>query len=532
MSEEKPVSAEEPSVTSSAGPKSEIISGGTSVPGPETKTSTPLRKKDPPVCKHKPANTKKTVAEKTVKKSQMAGAKSPPSRSGENASKTKQPSRVPDTNLTLQAQIQNLAYNMMTLETKISALPNQIVTPTLETIHSYISPVLDEISKLNSLPNLIVTPTLEAAHSYINPIYGEINKLPNQIVTPTLEAVHSYINPVYDEINNLPNLIVDPTLEAVHTYLKPVYETLNRTEQRIIDIVTPDFRKALFEEACNAVQSEAGSLLLPIQNVLNDVAGRVADDMAGLQLSIIEQASDGPHATLEGQNWLGHIFNRRPKVVDVLTQEDALADLQARYSERYRDWKKCFDAGGKIYIKSPKNNCAHWSERRAWAFKSYIRRHASGNILDIGCGPYGDPLYLRGIDARWLTGIEPLKMQTATRFPVHIGFNEKLPFGNEAFDTVVNSTAIDHCIDLPDSIAETARIIKPDGRFVIWYANVEGAEDPTRPYKGALDQFHLFHPNDEWFMPMMEKHFRILDRKAIWAGGGVHDVFAVFEPLK
>lgn len=437
---------------------------------------------------------------------------------------------------------------------KVQGMPNQILTPTLKAISESINPVYDGIGKIPNLvlepllsavndginpiydeigkiPNLVLEPLLSAVNDGINPIYDEVGKIPNLVLEPLLSVVSDGINPIYDEIGKIPNLVVTPTLDAIHEYIDPIYKTSARIEQSIIDIVTPDFRKAIFEETGSAVQSEAGSLLKPIQDVLNEVAGRVADDNAGIQLSIIEQDTDGPFEPLKGQSWFQSIINRRPKPENLLSSDDALSNLEQRFPERYPVWKKCFDAGGEVYIEDPSNNCAHWSERRAWAFKNYVRRNACGNILDIGCGPYGDPLYLRGIDDRWLTGMEPLPMQSETRFPIYTGFNEKLPFGDHAFDTVVNSTAIDHCIDLPEAIAETARIIRPGGRFVIWYANVEGAEDPTRPFEGALDRFHLFHNNDEWFMPMMSKHFRILDRKSIRAGEKVQDVFAVFEPL-
>lgn len=440
----------------------------------------------------------------------------------------------------------SIDFELQAIRTQISTLPNQIVGPTLETVHTYLKPLHDNVRQLESLvadqldviQNVVFEQSSSAVQTEVvlllRPVQDALLRVESQIAANQDSLGKS----TFEETSRAIQAENAQTKERIQQDFKTLSEQLSHTLE--------SFPQTIFEKSSAAVQIEASKLLEPIRLNLLQIAEQAnnlaialqslaqlsRDNDVGLQFALIRQSGSGPNRLLDRKSHWRRLINRRPRALDLTTRNEKFDGLKKAYPDRYADWRECYDQGGEIYIESPKNNCAHWSERRAWAFQSYLRIHGRGNMLDIGCGPYGDPLYLRGIDRHWLTGLEPLTMQTETRFPVHMGFNEDIPFQDDAFDTVVNSTALDHCIDLPDAIAETARVTRSGGRFIAWYANVEGSKDPTGPYKGPIDQFHLFHIDESWFMPMMEQHFRVLDHVSAWAADGIQDVFAVFEPKK
>ena len=63
----------------------------------------------------------------------------------------------------------------------------------------------------------------------------------------------------------------------------------------------------------------------------------------------------------------------------------------------------------------------------------------------------------------------------AERATARVGDMRQLPFGNGQFDAVVSSYAIDHLprAERPKAIAETARVLKPDGEFLLMIVQVD-----------------------------------------------------------
>jgi SAM-dependent methyltransferase len=63
----------------------------------------------------------------------------------------------------------------------------------------------------------------------------------------------------------------------------------------------------------------------------------------------------------------------------------------------------------------------------------------------------------------------------AERAAARVGDMRELPFGNEEFDAVVSSYAIDHLRrdERPKAIAEVARVLKPNGEFLLMIIQVD-----------------------------------------------------------
>ena len=103
-------------------------------------------------------------------------------------------------------------------------------------------------------------------------------------------------------------------------------------------------------------------------------------------------------------------------------------------------------------------------------------------ILDVAFG--------RAIDAKHLmdrggvmTGIEPSDVMIEkaleflgderTKMGMTRSLGENLPFADNSFDKSVCKGAMDHFVDIEKSMAEMARVTKPDGRVIIAIANFE-----------------------------------------------------------
>jgi ubiquinone/menaquinone biosynthesis C-methylase UbiE len=90
-------------------------------------------------------------------------------------------------------------------------------------------------------------------------------------------------------------------------------------------------------------------------------------------------------------------------------------------------------------------------------------------VLDVGCGISTVLHFVKG--ERY--GIDPLAVEYTRLYPfpagidIRQGCGEKIPFPDGYFDIVFSSSALDHAIDPLKTVAETRRVLKPDGYFVL-----------------------------------------------------------------
>ena len=58
-----------------------------------------------------------------------------------------------------------------------------------------------------------------------------------------------------------------------------------------------------------------------------------------------------------------------------------------------------------------------------------------------------------------------------------------------------------------------ARVLKPNGELIAWVYYVPGMPpyDPDADNATKMDEFHLFHLDKPWFLPMMARHFAVLE---------------------
>jgi SAM-dependent methyltransferase len=108
----------------------------------------------------------------------------------------------------------------------------------------------------------------------------------------------------------------------------------------------------------------------------------------------------------------------------------------------------------------------------------HLQPKKTGRYLDIGCGTgnYTIALSETGVN---LTGVDPsaLMLEPARAKNSEIewktGRAEKLPFAGASFEGVLATLTIHHWEDLEKSFAEVDRVLKPDGRLVIFTSTAE-----------------------------------------------------------
>lgn len=205
--------------------------------------------------------------------------------------------------------------------------------------------------------------------------------------------------------------------------------------------------------------------------------------------------------------------------------------LSGRYPELYPHWLKLYEHALPHYNTSVEASCSTWNNRFAVAFRDYVKIFGRGYLLDVGSGTLNIPVYLAGYPLSFTRGLDPRPPETHTELHISCGVNEFIPYADESFQTVCNATSLDHVIDLDRSLSETARVLSSDGLFVIWYAHLPGSPPPpsvTDSSASGVDDFHLFHINDEWFMPTLDRYFHVVDRRVYPVGSFCH-VFAAYR---
>ncbi len=99
---------------------------------------------------------------------------------------------------------------------------------------------------------------------------------------------------------------------------------------------------------------------------------------------------------------------------------------------------------------------------------------AGAAILDVGCGP-GHLLARLAARGRPATGVDVdpgmvarARARLGDGADVHVGDAAALPVPDAAFDLVVSTLAMHHWPDPAAGLAEIARVLRPDGRAIVW----------------------------------------------------------------
>ena len=133
-----------------------------------------------------------------------------------------------------------------------------------------------------------------------------------------------------------------------------------------------------------------------------------------------------------------------------------------------------------------------WISRQRYfaaQFEPYRRKLAQmscGRVLELGAGggqnfPYYDPARVSEVEA---TEPDETMLRYAhahikdSRVPIHVtqSTSERLPFEAQSFDTAQTTLVLCSVTDLGATLAEIARVLKPDGRLLL----LEHVRSPRR----------------------------------------------------
>ena len=135
-----------------------------------------------------------------------------------------------------------------------------------------------------------------------------------------------------------------------------------------------------------------------------------------------------------------------------------------------------------------------WFEEHEAAYQSELKalRHlapTTGYGIEIGVGSarFAAPLGMQvGIDPAW----EMLEYARERGIEVVEGVAECLPFKDGTFDTALVVTTICFVDDIPQTLIEAARVLRPDGALVIGYIDKNSPVGEIYQEKQAHNPFY------------------------------------------
>jgi SAM-dependent methyltransferase len=99
----------------------------------------------------------------------------------------------------------------------------------------------------------------------------------------------------------------------------------------------------------------------------------------------------------------------------------------------------------------------------AGIYANHLPRHASGRLLDLGCGKV--PLY--GIYRSLVSEVTCVDWIAGEHIDHQCDLSEALPFGDASYNTIILSDVLEHVPDPAKLWSEMARLLAPGGKVVM-----------------------------------------------------------------
>lgn len=203
-----------------------------------------------------------------------------------------------------------------------------------------------------------------------------------------------------------------------------------------------------------------------------------------------------------------------PRPTEEITLSERFDQLQATAPAAFAAWRPLLDVNQNAYEGLPIDSCSVPNHPIAPLFRDFLMPYLRGAVLDIGCGPQAVPAYLEGHPFESLAGIDPLPPSEPHPFLFVRTVAEYLPWADDSFDVVVVATSLDHVLLLDRALDEIHRVLKPDGRLVLWVGFIKGSPcyDPYSSHVEKVDDYHLFHCGESWFLGLLSEQFQVEEK--------------------
>lgn len=129
------------------------------------------------------------------------------------------------------------------------------------------------------------------------------------------------------------------------------------------------------------------------------------------------------------------------------------------------------------------------SDLVAAQYDRHLPTHASGRLLDLGCGKA--PLF--AAYAPWVTEVTCVDWAPGAHIDLPCDLSQPLPFGNDRFDTIILSDVLEHMPDPALLWREMTRVLAPQGKVIMnvpfYYSVHAHPHDYYRYTNFALERF-------------------------------------------
>ena len=339
-------------------------------------------------------------------------------------------------------------------------------------------------------------------------LLGEVNATVNNLST----SLHSRLN----EASTLQSATKDQLQHlstSLHSRLNEVFTLQSETRNQLQHLSTSLHSRlnevsTLQLETKNLVTHVITSVHSRLDTIENERFNGLSEQMHELTARVFEQAANGTHA-----NWVKSP-EERYEPAERQSFEHWLARAGKEYPQTFSLWHDRLIATQEAFSQTKVGNAAHAGDPRSRLFLSFVEKYATGRVLDVGCGVFGRPYYLSSYPSDLISGLDPLPPVEAPDFEFVQGISEFLPWPAQSFSTVISASSLDHCLSLEHSLAEMRRVLRPEGRLLLWIDSVPGSPpyNPKGPSFTPADQFHLFHFDASWLEPLIIAWGDIVDR--------------------
>ena len=172
-------------------------------------------------------------------------------------------------------------------------------------------------------------------------------------------------------------------------------------------------------------------------------------------------------------------LNEKGELAHFAYPGDLLLAIKDRFA--FLDWKKRQLNGWISVSLLARASCSVDGNLGSLEYAAFIKEtiKESEFILDVGCGNQEMPTYLLSdsISDKTIVGLDPFPSLFSGSLVS--GVAEFLPLVNSSVDLVNCASTIDHFMNLDTALNEIHRVIKPEGKLVIWDHSGANTHDLT-----------------------------------------------------